>query len=95
MLPEDSGVERVKTMSRSPKRKARDKRSLYQCYHARCRGAQIACSRGHALGSKDGTVSILRLARGEPLVYRACQGCKDYGEMGNPVDKEDRGWVKR
>lgn len=71
------------------------KRSLYQCFNARCQEKRINCSKGHILGfpSKDGTVGILRLARGTPLELAVCQECVDYDEMGGRVAREDRGWL--
>ena len=72
------------------------KRSLYECSHARVLGDRIYCHVGHALSTKsgNGSLSIRRLARGEPLVLGVCQGCPDFDSMGPPVPEEERGWVK-
>ena len=75
-----------------------NKRSLYQCYHAKVKADRIVCDRGHSISTReigDGSVGIVRLARGVPLTYTSCQDCADYLEMGPPVAKEDRGWRKR
>jgi hypothetical protein len=69
-------------------------RSLYQCGNARCQGKLIACSEGHPLSPrKDGTIDTIRLVRGEPLEFKICQECADYDHMGDPVPKEERGWL--
>jgi len=69
-------------------------RSLYQCFNARVLGERIHCVKGHILATaKDGTTPVVRLARGQPLELKICQGCPDYDEMGGPVPPEERGWV--
>jgi len=74
------------------------KRSLYQCSHARfpIKGDRIYCDKGHSLSRisrKDGTISVVRLARGEPLELTVCQLCRDFDELGPPVPREERGWT--
>jgi len=68
------------------------KRSLYQCFHARVRGDEICCAKGHELvpGMR---MSIQRLIRGTPLELTCCQKCEDYDEMGPPIPKNERGWA--
>ena len=69
------------------------KRSLYMCSNAKVKGV-IKCREGHPLSRfKDGNLPIINLARGEPLELTICQDCLDYDEMGEPVEKEDRGWI--
>ena len=74
------------------------KRSLYQCFNARfpIKGDRIYCDKGHSLlriSRKDGTISVVRLARGEPLELTVCQLCRDFDELGPPVPREERGWT--
>lgn len=72
------------------------KRSLYMCYNAKVKGDAIYCSKGHKLSNqttKENTINIERLIRGEPLELTICQRCADYEYMGEPVTKEDRGWL--
>ncbi len=69
--------------------------SLYQCLNAKVNDTRIGCDKGHRLIPwENGTTDIKRLARGEPLELAPCQKCPDYDEMGEPVNKEDRGWTK-
>lgn len=71
-------------------------RSLYQCLNAKVHGGIIYCAKGHRLGSQgNGTINILGLARGMPLVFKVCQQCADYDEMGFPVERHDRGWASQ
>ena len=71
------------------------KRQLYQCLNAKCQPNKIYCSKGYHLAqtSYEGTIPLVRLARGFPLEQTACQDCPDYDEMGSPLFQEDRGWV--
>ena len=67
--------------------------SLYQCLRAKVHLDRIVCGKGHPLSrTKDGTISLLCLRRGEPLEITVCQDCPDYDEIGSSVGKEDRGW---
>ena len=77
--------------------KEKKERTLYQCSHARVKGDRIRCRKGHTLlkKSEDGGIDILRLARGEPLAFRICQGCPDFDFMGPPLPPEERGWLKK
>ena len=71
------------------------KRSLYQCEYAKVEDSRIACDKGIELAPwGDGSIDIKRLARGTPLELTACQTCEDYLELGPPVSKADRGWIK-
>ncbi|MBA7709816.1 hypothetical protein ES703_118742 [subsurface metagenome] len=76
-----------------------EKRSLYQCFHAKVKGDYIYCAKGHHFVSsrKVGirTLSIDRLVRGAPLVFSMCQGCIDYEPMGEPILAEERGWTRQ
>lgn len=70
-------------------------RSLYQCGNARVIGGtpkefEIVCSAGHKLSGNY----YLALARGKPLEFTICQKCLDYDEMGEPVEPQDRGWLR-
>lgn len=67
------------------------KRSLYQCYNARCWNENIRCAKGHSLPRM---ASYYSLMLGKPLELSVCQACPDYDEMGPPVAPEDQGWVK-
>ena len=72
------------------------KRSLFMCSHAKVDGT-IYCEQSHSLNllTDEGTIDIERLARGSPLELGICQSCYlDYDEMGGPVAKEDRGWLR-
>ncbi len=69
------------------------KRSLYQCANAKVKRERMYCAKGMGLGrSVDGTLSILKLQRGEPLVFEICQECRHYDDMGPPLMKDERGW---
>ena len=76
-------------------KKYNNKRSLYQCFQARCLlGEELLCAKGHPLGGKSSeTIPYLRLMRGDPLICTVCQKCPDFDDMGEQVTKEDRGWV--
>ena len=67
--------------------------SLYECANPLVNGDKIYCSKGHKLGAK-GTVEILRLVRGERLIYVECQGCEDFDRIGLPIPEIERGWSK-
>ena len=56
----------------------RNKRTLYECSHARVTGERIRCRHGHpfSLKSEDGGIEVKRLARGEPLALDICQATK-------------------
>lgn len=58
-------------------------RSLLDCQCARYPtvGEYIKCSKGHKLG--DGRVHIRKLERGDKLVCKTCQLCKDFVDMNN------------
>lgn len=72
-----------------------NKRSLYQCLNAKVLGDQVYCSKIHRLASViGGKINIERLIRGEPLEFMICQDCPDYIEMGPPIPKGERGWMK-
>jgi len=73
------------------------KRTLYECSHARVKGDRIYCRKGHPLLARtdDGNINIIRLAQGEPLAFKVCQGCPDYDCMGPPVPPGERGWLKK
>lgn len=75
----------------------KNKRSLYMCGNAKVIGKRIVCVKGHKLSretTENLTISVDRLARGEPLVFAVCQNCWDYDEFGPPVPKQERGWLK-
>jgi hypothetical protein len=76
--------------------KGKNRRTLYECSHARVCGDRIRCRKGHPLltRTEDGGTAVRRLARGEPLAYGACQGCPDFDCMGPPVPPEEKGWLK-
>lgn len=70
--------------------KKKQKRSLYQCFHAKVKGDIIYCKKGHQLHPHN--VYLLRLIRGSPLELEVCQSCEDYDKMGPPVPPAERGW---
>jgi hypothetical protein len=69
--------------------------TLYECFHAKVKGERIYCEEGLILSptSVDGSLEIKRLARGEPLRIRICQGCRYFDRMGPPLSPEERGWL--
>ena len=72
-----------------------EKRSLYQCSHAKVKGSRIYCGKEYRFESRrrgKRTLSIYGLARGMPLVFSTCEGCIDYEPMGDSVPPEERGW---
>ena len=71
------------------------KLTLYECFHARVKSDRIYCDAGLALSPSlvDGSLDIKRLARGEPLEIRICQGCLYFDRMGPPLTPEERGWL--
>jgi len=79
-----------------------EKRSLYDCLHAKVEGDRIFCFKGHCLnkGTENsklvipGSLSITMLIRGQPLEMDVCQNCPDFDRMdGGKVQPEDRGWA--
>ena len=73
-----------------------EKRTLYECLHARVLGQRIYCERGYPLSTKSGigSLEVKRLARGEPLKMDICQSCPDFDRLGPPVPAGQRGWSK-
>lgn len=70
------------------------KRTLYQCFNARVKDDCIYCAKGHKLGRKgEGTLNIQRLIRGASLACSVCQDCPDFDSMGDPIPREERGWL--
>ena len=67
-------------------------KSLYECSHARVKG-NIYCEKRHELTSITDGISILRLVRGNPLIFAICQECPDFLSMGDPIPKSERGWL--
>ena len=63
-------------------------RSLYQCLNAKVNDESIQCP----VGKID--KNVRELARGAPLEMSGCQACLEYDDMGPPVKKSERGWVK-
>jgi len=70
-------------------------RSLYQCFQAKVKGDRLVCASGHSIGSKDGSLPIVKLQRGDALELSACRDCPDYNEMGPSLPPEERGWVSQ
>ena len=72
-------------------------RSLYDCFNARVKGRFIYCEKKHRLcenGGGNGSISIERLARGNPLILGVCRECPDFTSMGEPLLPEERGWLR-
>jgi len=74
-----------------------EKRTLYECSHARVKGERIYCRKGHPFFPPPGIahLDIGRLAEGKRLAFKPCQACPDFDFMGPPVDEEDRGWIAK
>ena len=70
---------------------ARDKRSLWDCYHAKVgKGEKLFCSQGYPLPHN---ISIFSVARGAALGPQICQDCLHYEAMEPcPLSKGLRGW---
>lgn len=72
-----------------------DRISLYQCGNARVRGDRIYCAARHPLSFReDGTIDIIRLQLGMPLVMTICQGCADLDYLSDNVPRGERGWER-
>ena len=73
------------------------KRSLYDCQHAKVRTDRVSCENGYLLSerSKDSSISILRVVRGESLELAVCQQCPDFSSMGKLVPLKERGWLRK
>ena len=73
------------------------KRTLYECAYARVKGDCVYCFKGYSLclRSNNGHLDVSRLARGQRLAFKVCQGCPDFDCMGPPVPPEERGWLKK
>ena len=72
-------------------------RSLYDCFHARVNGKRIYCGKGHRLceaPNGNGSISMDRLAKGNPLVMGVCRECAEFTSMGEPLLPEEKGWLK-
>lgn len=74
----------------------KQKKTLYDCSHARVQGRRIYCNKGYPLSPQpgDGHVDFQHLAEGKPLAPKVCQQCGDFDSMGAPVPEEERGWLK-
>ena len=68
--------------------------SLYECQNARVNGPSIKCAHGHRLStrSNDGSISLERLVKGQPLVLTVCQYCPQFDRNGGPLLTQERGW---
>lgn len=77
----------------TPIRSKPGKRSLYECFHAKVKGNQIYCSKGHALQVSGAELHVRRLERGAPLICGICQQCPDFDQLGPPLPREERGWA--
>lgn len=73
----------------------KQKRTLYECSHARVCGKSICCNKGYPLSSQpgDGGLDINQLEEGRQLAPKICQHCNDFDRMGPPVPEEERGWL--
>ncbi len=74
-----------------------ERRTLYECWHARVNGNRIYCRKEYPLSlrTKDRNIEVRRLARGEELALAPCQNCRDFDGMGPPIPPEERGWIKK
>jgi len=53
------------------------------------------CVKGHKLGRGIfPQVGTYMVALGKPLEVLACQDCPDFDKMGEPLKKNERGWIK-
>ena len=73
----------------------KNKRTLYECAHARVRNERIYCDKEYPLSqaSLDSSLDIQYLAEGKPLAPRICQQCINFDRIGPPVPEEERGWL--
>jgi len=73
----------------------KQKRTLYECSHARVRGRRIRCDKGYLLSSQpgDGCLDIHQLEEGRQMAPKTCQQCNDFDRMGPPVPEGERGWL--
>jgi len=67
-----------------------NKRTLYECFHAKVKGQNIYCEKGRSF---DTSGLMKRLIRGDTLAIGACQDCLDFESMGPPLVSQDRGWM--
>ena len=74
----------------------KQKKTLYDCSHARVQGRRIYCNKGYPLSPQpgDGHVDFQHLEEGKPLAPKVCQQCGDFDSMGAPVPGEEKGWLK-
>ncbi len=70
-------------------------RSLWECHRAIVVGERIICGTGRALlkDTVDGGISLLKAARGEPLIITTCQKCTGFVSNGEPLPVNLRGWT--
>ena len=69
--------------------------SLWQCGNARV-NSEIYCAAGHHLRTYKGEcarVPALKAKRGDPLIFKVCQGCPDLDYLGEHLKKSERGWL--
>ena len=66
--------------------------SLYECFNAKVMNDKIYCAKGHHL-CKLGKINLLRLKRGNSLIFKVCQNCSDFDRMGEPIPLQERGWI--
>ena len=73
----------------------KQKRTLYECSHARVKSQRIRCNKGYPLSSQpgDGGLDVRNLAEGKALAPRVCQHCTDFDCLGPPVPEGERGWL--
>ena len=71
-------------------------RSLYQCLMAKVDKDIIYCKAGHKINTRHnmGVVRTVYLERGCPLIFKACQQCKDFDDMGKDPKPRDKGYTR-
>jgi hypothetical protein len=67
--------------------------TLYECFNARVRSKKIYCKKGHFLFVGLIQIGYDDLRLGEPLNCNACQGCRDFDYIGEPLPERERGWI--
>ena len=71
------------------------KRTLYECLNAKVYDSRIKCRHQFlSSASYDGSLTLLLLEKGDPLVMAVCQDCPDFISMGEPVPEKEKGWIR-
>jgi len=71
--------------------------SLFDCYNAKVLGDKIYCAKKHRLNKANynGSIDVIRAARGDALRLTVCQGCPDADIDEHLLLPEEKGWIKK